>query len=121
MHFPGRLASTMSLRKGGTSYRYLSRARENNSQGQVDVGIGTGGRILDEETDFDVIIIGAGFAGASTAFQLLKEGIEGDRILVVDRGEPIGSKNLTGGILWGRELDDFEEYLGNWEMDCPVH
>ena len=69
---------------------------------------------MDEETDFDVIVIGAGFAGASTAFQLLKEGIEGDRILVVDRGEPIGSKNLTGGILWGRELDDFEEYIGNW-------
>ena len=74
---------------------------------------------MDDETDFDVIIIGAGFAGAATAFQLLKEGIEGDRILVVDRGEPIGSKNLTGGILWGRELDDFEEFLGNWEMDCP--
>ncbi len=74
---------------------------------------------MDNETDFDVIIIGAGFAGAATAFQLLKEGIEGDRILIVDRGEPIGSKNLTGGILWGRELDDFEEYLGNWEMDCP--
>ena len=109
----------MSLRRGGTSYRYLSRARENNSQGEVDVGSGIGDEILDEETDFDVIIIGAGFAGASTAFQLLKEGIEGDRILVVDRGEPIGSKNLTGGILWGRELDDFEEYLGNWEMDCP--
>ena len=74
---------------------------------------------MDDETDFDVIVIGAGFAGAATAFQLLKEGIEGERILVVDRGEPIGSKNLTGGILWGRELDDFEEFLGNWEMDCP--
>jgi len=74
---------------------------------------------MDEETDFDVIVIGAGFAGAATAFQLLKEGIEGDRILVVDRGDPIGGKNMTGGILWGRELDDFKEYLGNWEMDCP--
>ena len=63
-----------------------------------------------------VIIIGAGFAGAATAFQLLKEGFEGDRILVVDRGEPIGSKNLTGGILWGRELDDFEEFLGKHGM-----
>jgi len=54
---------------------------------------------MDEETDFDVIVIGAGFAGAATAFQLLKEGIEGDRILVVDRGDPIGGKNMTGGIL----------------------
>lgn len=74
---------------------------------------------MDEETDFDVIVIGAGFAGAATAFQLLKEGIEGERILVVERGEPIGAKNMTGGILWGRELDAFEEYLGDWEMDCP--
>ena len=109
----------MSLRRGGPSYRYLSRACENNSQGQAIVGREYGDDGLEDETDFDVIIIGAGFAGAATAFQLLKEGIEGDRILVVDRGEPIGSKNLTGGILWGRELDDFEEFLGNWEMDCP--
>ena len=119
MHFPGALASTMSLRRGGPSYRYLSRACENNSQGQAIVGREYGDDGLEDETDFDVIIIGAGFAGAATAFQLLKEGIEGDRILVVDRGEPIGSKNLTGGILWGRELDDFEDFLGNWEMDCP--
>ncbi len=74
---------------------------------------------MSDETDFDVIIIGAGFAGAATAFQLLKEGMDGERILVVDRGEPIGGKNMTGGILWGRDLDAFEEYLGNWEMDCP--
>ena len=73
---------------------------------------------MDDETDFVVIIIGAGFAGAATAFQLLKEGIEGDRILIFDRGEPIGSKNLTGGILWGRELDDFEEFLGNLDNFC---
>jgi electron transfer flavoprotein-quinone oxidoreductase len=74
---------------------------------------------MEEETDFDVIVIGAGFAGAATAFQLLKEGIEGERILVVERGEPIGGKNMTGGILWGRELDAFTDYIGNWEMDCP--
>ena len=58
---------------------------------------------MSEEADFDVIIIGCGMAGMACAAQLLKEGVEGDRILVVDRGEPIGGKNMSGGILWGRE------------------
>ena len=73
---------------------------------------------MSDDTDFDVIVIGAGMAGAATAFQLLKEGIEGERILVVERGDPVGAKNMSGGILWGRELDAFEEFIGNWEMEC---
>ena len=73
---------------------------------------------MSDEVDFDVIIIGCGMAGMACA-QLLKEGVEGDRILVVDRGEPIGAKNLSGGILWGRELDELEDIFPNWEMDNP--
>ena len=46
---------------------------------------------MSDEADFDVIIIGCGMAGMACAAQLLKEGVEGDRILVVDRGEPIGA------------------------------
>ena len=67
MHFPRRLQAPCRCVKVAPLIA-ISVGSENNSQGQVDVGIGTGGRILDEETDFDVIIIGAGFAGASTAF-----------------------------------------------------
>ena len=74
---------------------------------------------MSEDTDFDVIIIGCGMAGMACAAQLLKEGVEGDRILVVDRGEPIGGKNMSGGILWGRELDELEDIFPNWEMDNP--
>ncbi len=74
---------------------------------------------MSEEADFDVIIIGGGIAGQACAFQLLKEGVDPERILLIDRGETIGGKNMSGGILWGRELDDFDEYLntdGNsWE------
>ena len=51
---------------------------------------------MEEEVDFDVIIIGCGMAGMACAAQLLKEGIEGERILVVDRGDPIGGKNMSG-------------------------
>ena len=47
---------------------------------------------MSDEADFDVIIIGCGMAGMACAAQLLKEGVEGDRILVVDRGEPIGAE-----------------------------
>ena len=74
---------------------------------------------MSDEADFDVIIIGCGMAGMACAAQLLKEGVEGDRILVVDRGEPIGAKNLSGGILWGRELDELDDIFPNWEMDNP--
>ncbi|CAI8229608.1 MAG: Electron transfer flavoprotein-ubiquinone oxidoreductase [Methanobacteriota archaeon] len=74
---------------------------------------------MGEDTDFDVIIIGCGMAGMACAAQLLKEGVEGDRILVVDRGEPIGGKNMSGGVLWGRELDDLADIFPNWEMDNP--
>ncbi len=78
---------------------------------------------MGEDTDFDVIIIGGGFAGLACAFQLLKEGVEGERILLLDRGETIGGKNMSGGILWGRELDAFDEFLatdGNsWETSMP--
>ena len=74
---------------------------------------------MSDEADFDVIIIGCGMAGMACAAQLLKEGVEGDRILVVDRGEPIGAKNLSGGILWGRELDELDDIFPNWEIDNP--
>lgn len=73
----------------------------------------------DEETDFDVIIIGGGMAGAATAMTLLQQGIEGERILLIDRGEPVGAKNLSGGVLWGRELDHYADILGDWENEGP--
>ncbi len=74
---------------------------------------------MSDETDFDVIVIGCGMAGMACAAQLVQDGMEGDRILVVDRGEPIGGKNMSGGILWGRELDDLAEVFGDWENDNP--
>ena len=78
-----------------------------------------GAEDADEETDFDVIIIGGGMAGAATALTLLQRGIEGERILLIDRGEPVGAKNLSGGVLWGRELDHFTDILGDWENEGP--
>lgn len=67
------------------------------------------------KTDYDAIVVGAGMAGSSAAIQLAKNG---NSVLLLDRGEPIGSKNMSGGVLWG---NDFAKLLGeNWYDEAPV-
>lgn len=46
---------------------------------------------------FDVIIVGAGLAGLAAAHTLVREGAE---VLVLERGDYAGAKNLTGGRLY---------------------
>ena len=53
------------------------------------------------EPDFDVIVIGAGIAGCVTAYQLARQGRS---VLVIERGEAPGSKNLSGGVLYSRGI-----------------
>jgi electron transfer flavoprotein-quinone oxidoreductase len=54
------------------------------------------------EVDFDVIVVGAGIAGCVTAHQLARAGHE---VLLVERGAAPGAKNLSGGVLYCRVLD----------------
>ena len=42
----------------------------------------------------DVIVVGAGPAGSAAAIKLAQEGV---KVVLIDRGMPIGSKNLSGG------------------------
>ncbi|WIY81557.1 FAD-dependent oxidoreductase [Propionimicrobium sp. PCR01-08-3] len=56
----------------------------------------------DFEPDFDVIVIGAGIAGCVIAYQLAQQGHE---VLLIERGEQPGSKNLSGGVLYCRVMD----------------
>ncbi len=50
---------------------------------------------------FDVIIVGAGPAGTSAACVLAGQGV---KVIVLERGEYPGSKNISGGVLYGRDL-----------------
>src|SRR5690554_5217316 len=54
---------------------------------------------MDEK--FDCIIVGGGIAGLSAAVELARGGA---RFLLVERGEFAGSKNVSGGVLWGHDL-----------------
>src|SRR5512140_3878785 len=55
---------------------------------------------------FDAIVVGAGPAGITAAYELAKNGIEP---LLIERGEYVGVKNMFGGVVagdWFRNLVD---------------
>ncbi len=64
--------------------------------------------------DFDVIVVGAGMAGTSAAIRLAQGGAN---VLLLERGAEAGSKNLSGGVLWGNDL---ARILPNWATEMPV-
>jgi electron transfer flavoprotein-quinone oxidoreductase len=47
--------------------------------------------------DFEVIVVGGGLSGLSAAYCLAKEGVS---VLVIERGDYSGAKNVTGGRLY---------------------
>src|SRR4249920_994654 len=53
------------------------------------------------EPDFEVVVIGAGIAGCVAAYQLARQGRS---VLLIERGEAPGSKNLSGGVLYSRGI-----------------
>lgn len=52
---------------------------------------------MSDEERVDVIVVGAGLAGLACARTLVEAGRE---VLVVERGDPAGAKNLSGGRLY---------------------
>ncbi len=64
--------------------------------------------------DFDVVVVGAGPAGAAAALVAARGGA---RVALVERGPFPGSKNMYGGVVYGRILD---ELLPRWWEEIPV-
>lgn len=62
----------------------------------------------------DVIIVGAGVAGCTAALLLARQGLE---VALIERGPYPGSKNLSGGVLYGRVL---HEIIPNFWEEAPV-
>lgn len=61
----------------------------------------------------DVAIVGAGLAGLSCAYTLAQAGMD---VLVVERGDYPGSKNVTGGRLY---MNPIRQYMPEIWTDAP--
>ncbi|MFX0183692.1 MAG: FAD-dependent oxidoreductase [Candidatus Hodarchaeota archaeon] len=71
---------------------------------------------MTEKENFDVIIVGAGPAGCSTAIRLMQKD-PSLNVAVIDRGKPIGSKNISGGVIWGQSLG---KIIPKWWEKAPI-
>ncbi len=68
----------------------------------------------DARFDADVIVVGAGPAGSCASIQLARAG---RRVILVERGPFPGSKNMYGGVVYPRILD---ELIPSWWETAPV-
>lgn len=67
-----------------------------------------------EANDFDAIVVGAGPAGSAAALELARAGRS---VLLVERGPFPGSKNMYGGVVYGRILDTL---VPQWWNEVPI-
>ena len=72
------------------------------------------GATVPELLEFDAVVVGAGPAGASAALALARSGRS---VVLVERGPFPGSKNVYGGVVYGRVLD---EIIPRWWEEVPV-
>lgn len=69
---------------------------------------------MSEPTRVDAVVVGAGPAGATAALELARAE---KSVLLIERGPFPGSKNMYGGVVYGRVLDDI---VPNWWEQVPV-
>ncbi|WP_323086034.1 FAD-dependent oxidoreductase FixC [Providencia alcalifaciens] len=63
---------------------------------------------------FDAIIVGAGLAGSVAALVLAREGAQ---VLLIERGNYAGGKNVTGGRMYAHSL---ERIIPGFTKDAPI-
>ncbi|MBP6729809.1 MAG: FAD-dependent oxidoreductase [Microthrixaceae bacterium] len=66
------------------------------------------------DRDFDAIVVGAGPAGSAAAIALARAG---KSVALLERGPFPGSKNMYGGVIYGRILDGI---IPNWWEEAPI-
>ena len=64
--------------------------------------------------DFDAIVVGSGCAGAVAAYELAQAG---KSVLVVERGNFAGAKNMTGGRIYSHSL---KKVFPDFEQEAPL-
>ena len=64
--------------------------------------------------EFDAVVVGAGPAGSAAALALARAGRS---VVMVERGPFPGSKNVYGGVVYGRILDSV---IPRWWEEVPV-
>ena len=64
--------------------------------------------------DFDAIVVGAGCAGSVAAYELAKAG---KSVLVVERGNFAGAKNMTGGRIYTHSI---RKVFPDFEQEAPL-
>ncbi|NQZ30179.1 MAG: electron transfer flavoprotein-ubiquinone oxidoreductase [Oceanospirillaceae bacterium] len=74
-----------------------------------------------ESMEFDVVIVGAGPAGLSTACRLMQQAQENNQeisVCVVEKGSEVGAHIMSGAVIEPRALD---ELFPNWkELGAPL-
>ncbi|GDX26020.1 dehydrogenase [Actinomycetes bacterium] len=65
-------------------------------------------------TDADIIVVGAGPAGSCAAIAAARSG---KRVVLIERGPFPGSKNMYGGVIYPRILD---ELIPHWFETAPI-
>lgn len=66
------------------------------------------------DVEFDVVVVGAGRAGAAAAYKLAETGFD---VALVERAKQPGMKNVTGGVLYGEVVADL---IPEYPEEAPV-
>ncbi len=64
---------------------------------------------------FDVIVVGAGPAGSAAALVAARGGL---KVLLIERGEYPGAKNVSGAVFYGSAM--LNKLIPNWWEQAPV-